>query len=242
MLETRLHERRAAAEQELMAAIERAAASCAVVGLGFIGTAVAGALLDAGLPVRAYDRSEAVVARFAAGERRPSLRSLGTDDDALAGAEVVHLAVAVQCADRPAPALEPLRAVAASLRRHPLAARLVVLPSTVPPGTTRWLAGELADETTFVAHCPERLQPGNDSWTIRNTPHVVAGVDAAATRLALTHMRRVSARVDEAAAPEVTELAKLMENAFIAVGVALAGEIAQLAHAHGVAGTDVARA
>lgn len=219
-----------------------------MVGLGYVGTALAIALADAGFEVRAYDRSPEVASRFAddAGAERPGLVSIGTDDGLLAGAQLVHVAVGLRCSSVDGVDLEPLRAVAASLGHHAVPARLVVLHSTVPPGTTRWFAGECSTETseavTFVAHCPERLQPGNPAWTVANTPHVVGGVDEPSGRLAVQALRRISTDVTPVSAPEVTELAKLMENAFIAVGVALVGEVASLAHALGVSGTEIAEA
>lgn len=230
------------AERELAASIEAGDARCTVVGLGYIGSALAATLLDAGFQLRGYDRSDAAAARFAAAESsRPALLSVGTSDEAIADADVVHVAVPVPCAEKAN--LEPLAAVAHSLRERATRPRLVVLHSTVPPGTTRWFAEECAGQgPKYVAHCPERLQPGSATWTIANTPHVVAGIDGVSARLALTMLRRICADVRPAPAPEVTELAKLMENAFIAVGVALAGEVASMAHALGVSGTDVAEA
>ena len=239
---------RSVAQADLEAAIDTRRARCAVIGLGYIGSAVACALLDAGFEVRGYDRSHQAVARLdtGAGVRRLRGVSASTRDDILAGAEIVHVAVSVPCDRSRAPDLEALRAAAASLRQHAATTRLVILHSTVPPGTTRWFAAECSDESdgavTFVAHCPERLQPGNPAWTIANTPHVVAGVDSASSRLAAQTLQHLSAELLIASAPEVTELAKLMENAFIAVGVALAGEVAELAHAVGVSGTEVAEA
>ena len=236
------------AATELEAAIGSHRARCAVIGLGYIGSALARALLDAGFEVRGYDRSDEALARFNTGVGVRRLRgiSASTRDDILAGAEVVHVAVSVPCDPARAPDLDALRAAATSIRRHAAPTRLVILHSTVSPGTTRWFGAECSHDSdgaeTFVAHCPERLQPGNPAWTIANTPHVVAGVDPVACRLAAQTMRHLSGELFTASAPEVTELAKLMENAFIAVGVALAGEMAELAHAVGVSGTEVAEA
>ena len=237
-----------AAEAELGTALESGRACCAVVGLGYVGTALAVALADAGFEVRAYDRSEEVASRFGddAGVERPGLISTGSDEELLTGAQLVHVAVSLRCGTGDGADLEPLRAVAASLRRHAVPARLVVLHSTVPPGTTRWFAGECSTEAsegvTFVAHCPERLQPGNPEWTLANIPRVVGGVDEASCQLAVSVLRHICADVIPVSGPEVAELAKLMENAFIAVGVALAGEVASLAHALGVSGTEIAEA
>jgi UDP-N-acetyl-D-glucosamine dehydrogenase len=228
-------------------AVRAGTARCAVVGLGYVGTAVARALVDGGFPVRGFDRSPQAVARFgdAFADRNGRVRALA-DPAVLAGADVVHVTVPVECVGRERPDLGALRTVAHELRRYSRPARLTVLHSTVPPGTTRWFARQLANGRgagrDFVAHCPERLQPGNTAWTVANIPHAVAGVDDESTHLALALLERIVAEVAPAPAPEVTELAKLMENAFIAVGVALAGDITRLAHAVGAAGTDVARA
>lgn len=231
-------------ERELVDAIEAGLARCCVVGLGHIGASLAHALLAAGFDVRAYDCSAEAVDRF---ERQtaaqPHLLSVGASDEALADAQVIHVAVNVRCLDRASADLGPLRRLVQSLRRWSSYPRLVILHSTVPPGTTRWFAAEIGRATsTFVAHAPERLQPGTARWTIANTPHIVAGVDASSTRLARRMLRHITAEVSSASAPEVTELAKLMENTFIAVGVALAGEFGRIANAIGVSGTEVAEA
>jgi nucleotide sugar dehydrogenase len=223
------------------------AVRCAVVGLGFIGSTLMDALGAAGLEAHGYDRDPAAAARYRARERPQGAAatpwSAAADPAALAGAGVVLVAVRLPVDEAGEADLEPLRAAAALLRAHPLAGRLVLLASTSPPGTTRAFAGWLGEEAAaHVAHVPERISVGHDWRTLRDTPHLVGGVDAASTRRAARFMGRVCRAVEPVSSPEVSELSKLLENAFLSVGVALAGEVTRIAHGMGVSAAEVCAA
>jgi nucleotide sugar dehydrogenase len=139
---------------------------------------------------------------------------------------------------------EPLEAATSLLRAHDRT-RLVILESTVTPGTTRRFAAALGTcdgASVFVAHAPERLSAGQDHTHLRDTPHLVAGVDALATRMAAAMLAKICDHVVPVAAPEVSEVSKLMENAFLSVNIALTGEITRLCHGLGIRAHDVCRA
>jgi UDP-N-acetyl-D-glucosamine dehydrogenase len=137
--------------------------------------------------------------------------------------------------------LEPLRSAAEALGGHPRDERLVLLASTVPPGTTREFAGwiERSSSELFVAHGPERLSVGHDWRTLRRIPHLVGGLDPSATTLAARLLSELCDTVVPVSGPEVSELSKLLENAFLTVGIGLVGEIARIAHALDVSAREV---
>ncbi len=150
--------------------------------------------------------------------------------------------VAVRALPRPDGSfdLEPLRSAARSVAGAG-GRGLVVLSSTVPPGTTRQFA-EWVGSGRPVAHAPERLSVGDDWRTLKRTPHLVAGVTPAATRLAEALFEPLCERVEPVSAPEVSELSKLLENAFLSVGIGLVGDVTAAAHGLGVSAHEVCAA
>jgi nucleotide sugar dehydrogenase len=138
--------------------------------------------------------------------------------------------------------LEPVESALAATGPDTGQARLVLVASTLPAGATRALAERVAGPTTFVAHVPERLQAGHGVADLRLLPHLVGGLDQAASGLAALVVGTYTERPIVVASPEVSELAKLLENAFRAVGIALVAEVSRLAGAAGVSASEVAEA
>jgi UDP-N-acetyl-D-glucosamine dehydrogenase len=239
---------RAGALSRLARSIDQRTARCAVVGLGYIGRSAMRSLLLAGFDVSGYDRSpQAVLRARAAGLEEAGERwSVGADPGVLADADVIVVTARVLFGKDGDLDLEP---VASALRMVHDRCRdecLILLESTVPPGTTRMLADGLFARDDwpgiFIAHCPERLQSGGSRWTLRNTPHLVGGVDADATQLASRFWSTICGEVVAVSAPEVCELSKLLENSFMAVGIGLIGEITRMAHAFGLSAREVTAA
>jgi nucleotide sugar dehydrogenase len=226
--------------------------ACAVVGLGPVGTSTVRLLVRAGLPVRGYD-----IAAEALGRARAELAAelgpgpgweVGADPAAaLAGAEVVVVAVRlgrdVGDGGGRVSRDDALRAVAGTLGRHGRDGQLVVVESTAAPGTTRRFAAEwLRRPGIEVAHAPERLRVGDDDAALKATPRLVGGLTPPATARACALLRRVGISPVPVSAPEVSELAKLLENAFLATGIGLVGEVTRVAHALGLSAREVTEA
>lgn len=238
---------RAAAAARLEAAIADRSAVCVVIGLGHVGTTTLEAILDAGFEAHGYDRDPVAVARFQArpnSKTRERPGSASTDETVLARADIVLVAVRALVRQDWSVNLEPLKSVAKALRNHPRGDRLVLIQSTLPPRITRAFAEEWlgADETTFVAHTPERLQAGDSQWTFKNTPHLTGGVDEPSGALARGFFATFCDEVVQCRSSEVSEVSKLMENAFLAVGISFIGEMSRMSHALGISAQDVAAA
>ncbi|MFM7890947.1 MAG: nucleotide sugar dehydrogenase, partial [Actinomycetota bacterium] len=132
------------------------------------------------------------------------------------------------------------RTVAKVLRRG----MLVVLQSTTYPGTTTEFVRPILEETGLVAgvdfhlaFSPERVDPGNTKWNVRNTPKVVGGLTPVCTELAKTLLLSLMddpTLVRTVESPDVAEMAKLLENTYRAVNIALVNELAQLCHEMGI--------
>jgi UDP-N-acetyl-D-glucosamine dehydrogenase len=229
--------------------IQAKQARIGIIGLGFIGTTLLHGFMRAGFATVGYDCDPSSVETC----RSRTTDTLGTASLALDTRPVIlHnvqvLVVAVRVGVRPDAVadLTPMQNVARLLTAMDLRGRLVLLESTLPGGTTRRLARQwlgLAEiDPTFVAHCPERLSVGDDWQDLRSIPHLVGGLDPLATRLAVELLDFVVDRVVPVGSPEVSELAKLLENAFLTTNISLVAEITRLAQRLGTTGTAVCEA
>jgi UDP-N-acetyl-D-glucosamine dehydrogenase len=234
------------APSDLAADIEAANLVCAVIGLGFIGSLSLRAVISAGFRAVGFDRSRDAVERFRMCAD-PGSCVVSDDPAVLASADVVIVAVRGKSAQGLGYDAEPLRAVAAELSRFDSArgVRLCLIESTVPPGVTRRLATEwLAGPATrhLVAHCPERVRVGDSETAIAAMPRLVGGVEPEATDLATKFLRRLGHDPHPVSSPEISELSKLLENAFLTTGIALVADVTQVAHRLGVSADEVAAA
>ena len=124
--------------------------------------------------------------------------------------------------------------------------QLIILESTTYPGTTEELLlplfqarGARIGEDLFLAFSPERIDPGNPTFKVKDIPKVVGGVTATCTRLAAALYREIVPRVHEVSTPKVAELAKLYENVFRNVNIALANEFSLMCRYLGVSTREV---
>lgn len=221
---------RGEAAAELGDALASRTLTCGVIGLGFVGSLIAKALAAAGFRVVGHDIAEAAVTRF--GKPDASLDPFVlAESDALVAAIKMHGATE---------GLDDLGALLGELPKRP---RLVVVASTVPVGATRAFARSWgSDETTFVVHAPERVQGGHEVGDLRSIPHLVGGLDAASLELGVRLLETYCDHVQPVSSLEVSELSKLLENAFRSVNIALIAEMTKLAHASGVSAGEVAEA
>jgi UDP-N-acetyl-D-glucosamine dehydrogenase len=124
--------------------------------------------------------------------------------------------------------------------------QLIVLQSTTYPGTTEEIvlpilerSGAKVGEDFFLGYAPERVDPGNKNWTVRNTPKLVAGVTEECRRRTETLYRQIVDNVVPLSSPAVAETAKLHENTFRAVNIALANELALMCDRLGISVWEV---
>jgi UDP-N-acetyl-D-glucosamine dehydrogenase len=225
----------------------------AVIGQGYVGLPVAHAAHEAGYTVIGYDVDDKRVDELA--EPRSPIEDV-TDDDLfkmlatgryLPTSDPGHLAgvdVAIVTVPTPLTAGRPdLTAVLAAARAisdYARGVQLVVLESTVAPGTTRRaftdaLGDGQADlSRTLVAFSPERIDPGNAMWRFSNTPKLVGGTTNAATFAAAAFYETLCETVEVVESAEVAEMAKLLENTYRHVNIALVNELGRHAHRLGI--------
>jgi UDP-N-acetyl-D-glucosamine dehydrogenase len=222
--------------------------SIGIVGLGYVGLPLAVAFAEAGEDVIGVD----VDANKIVGLREGRSHVEDISEETLAGvadrieyttrAVDLHTTEAILvCVPTPLnrnrePDLGPLLSAAQTLAGVIARGQLVVLESTTFPGTTREHmvplleeSGLVAGEDFSLAFSPERTDPGRTDFTIRNTPKIVGGLTESCTARALDIYGRVCESLVPVSKPEVAELAKLLENIFRSVNIALVNELAILA-------------
>jgi nucleotide sugar dehydrogenase len=226
-----------------------------VIGQGYVGLPLALRALDAGFRVVGLDTDEQRVKQLGAGtsyvEDIPSERlraALETgrylptyDYSHAAGFDICVITVPTPLREG-IPDLSYVEDAARAIARHLRPGCLIVLESTTYPGTTEELLLPLLEEHSGLhapgefrlGYSPERIDPGNPSWHLRNTPKIVAGLDP--TSLAAAH-EFYAAIVDRPVAVsslKVAELIKLIENTFRHVNIALINELAVFAEQLGI--------
>jgi UDP-N-acetyl-D-mannosaminuronic acid dehydrogenase/UDP-N-acetyl-D-glucosamine dehydrogenase len=242
----------------LLDRIEERDAHVVVVGQGYVGLPVAMRAVEAGFRVTGYELDETRLRALQAGrsyvEDVPSERVAAacragytvTDRvEDLAGFDVAVISVPTPLRDG-APDLSYVESAAHDLARVIRAGALVVLESTTYPGTTDELlrplleaSGLRAGTDFLLGYSPERIDPGNPSWTFENTPKVVSGIDAESLRAVEAFYGALVEKVVPVGSPAEAELVKLLENTFRHVNIALVNELAMFA---GDLGVDIWRA
>jgi UDP-N-acetyl-D-glucosamine dehydrogenase len=225
-----------------------------IIGIGYVGLPLAVAFAEAGHEVWGVEVDPARVAALERGESYVEdisserlqavldrLRATTRYAD-LAQVEASVIAVPTPLTRNREPDLTPLEDAAARLGEVLQRGQLVVLESTTYPGTTREKlvplleehSGLKAGEGFNVAFSPERVDPGRTDFTLRNTPKIVGGLTPTCLERALALYREVCDHLVPVSAPEPAELAKLLENVFRSVNIALVNELAMLCDRMGI--------
>lgn len=223
----------------------------AVVGFGYIGSVIAATLADRGMRVVGIDTNAAMVAAVNRGDcpipepGLPALVAKGvaagrlaatTDPAAVAGARAVLITVGTPLSEDFEADLSHIRAACSAVAPHVAEGAVVMIKSTVPPGTTRAMHDAVfapLGRRVAMAFSPERLAEGQAIRDLRSIPILVGGMDAAASAAGAAFWREALPEVEvmALASPEAAEMVKLADNLWIDLNVALANELAKLVDA-----------
>jgi UDP-N-acetyl-D-glucosamine dehydrogenase len=166
--------------------------------------------------------------------RRSGRLTATTDFSVLSGCDAISVCVPTPLRKTRDPDVSYVIAAAESIGSNLKHGAIVVLESTTYPGTTREVIlprlenedrGLRVGETFFLAFSPERVDPGREDWTTRNTPKVIGGITPACARLAAAYYGQAIETVVAVSSPEAAEMVKLLENTFRAINIGLANEI-----------------
>lgn len=207
-----------------------------VIGQGYVGTTLGVAAQGAGHDVVGIETDSLRLASLSL----PYKVSSSYED--VAGSEVVIIAVPTPLNALREPDLSFLLAACDSLKGVLNSPTLVLNESTSFPGTLRNLIAPSLGSAHLYAVAPERIDPGNKTWAIENTPRLVAGLSDEATSKALRFYRSFCREVIVVSSPEVAEASKLFENTFRQVNIALVNEFAKVAEALGIGAIETLQA
>ena len=226
----------------------------AIIGQGYVGLPLAMAAVDAGWIVTGVDNFAAKVDQINGGtspvedvsdQQLQTAISKGlyratTDFSEVTKASVVTICVPTPLNGNREPDLSLLRSAATGIAPYVSESTLVVSESTSYPGTLRDIIIPIVNElkpvgtaNVYFACAPERVNPGDAIWNQKNTPRLVGGIDQESQIRALAFYESICDAVVAVSNPEVAEAAKLLENTFRLVNIALINEFAQLCNATG---------
>lgn len=225
-----------------------------VIGQGYVGLPLAVRAAEQGYDVVGYDLDKRRIEQLASGssyvEDIPDERLQGvlagsfrasSDPADLAGFDIAVISVPTPLREG-SPDLSYIESSAAELAGHLRPGACVILESTTYPGTTEELVGPLLEDGSGLkagvdfqlGYSPERIDPGNATYTLETTPKVVSGIDPPSLARVQGFYDRIVVKTVPVRSPKEAELTKLLENTFRHVNIALVNELAMFARDLGI--------
>ena len=232
----------------------------AIIGQGYVGLTITEGALMAGHQVIGIDKSAAVISSLKSGKSHiegisDSVIAKGIDSGAFqisetysqaSEADLIVIAVPTPLDAKSSADLSLLISAAQSLGEVLKSPKLIINESTSYPGTLREVIKPLIDGGSNQSHLyaisPERVDPGNQSYGVKNTPRVVGGLSDQARDAAVAFYKTFCDEVVAVSSAEVAEAAKLFENTFRFINIGLVNEFAEIMSAMGIPADEVLKA
>jgi len=226
----------------------------AIIGQGYVGLTIAMGSAGVGHTVLGFDVNAGLVGALNAGTSHiegisntqltkfisAGIYKATTDATLLDGSDVIVIAVPTPLTQSREPDLSFVHTAAELIQNNVKSPTLIINESTSYPGTLRnEIAARITGITHLFASSPERVDPGNTQWGTKNTPRLIGGLTQEAVSKAKEFYLTFCDTVIEVSSPEVAEAAKIFENTFRQVNIALVNEFAQIADALGISGREV---
>jgi UDP-N-acetyl-D-glucosamine dehydrogenase len=226
----------------------------AIIGQGYVGLTIAMGASGAGHQVTGFDVNDDLVNQLNSGISHIEGISnsvikafisaktyiASTDASKLDGCDVIVIAVPTPLTEARDPDLSFVHAAVALIQNNVKTPTLVINESTSYPGTLRKeIAGRITGINHLYASSPERVDPGNNQWGAKNTPRLIGGLTSEAVSKTKEFYSSFCDSIIEVSSPEVAEAAKIFENTFRQVNIALVNEFVQIADALGISGREV---
>ena len=217
----------------------------AIIGQGYVGYALSVAAAKVGHSVIGFDTNPKLISGI---KVKGDLKNyLPTNNEAdIKDQDAYIIAVPTPLDEKNQPDLSFLTTAVQLIARTASKGALVINESTSYPGTLREIVItkiEKSNKAKFLyVAAPERIDPANTKWSIKNTPRVIAGIDDQSSKAAYEFYKSICDEVMLVSSPEVAESAKLFENTFRQVNIALVNELAQITEKLGVSANEVIKA
>jgi len=226
----------------------------AIIGQGYVGLTIGISAAEGGHSVLGFDVNTGLVSQLTSGISHiegisnSQLNKLSQDgkyrttSDAslLDGADLIVIAVPTPLTAARQPDLSFIYAAVGLIQDYVMSPTLIINESTSYPGTLRnEIAGRITGINHLYAASPERVDPGNTQWSTKNTPRLIGGLTPEAVSKAKEFYSSFCDKIIEVSSPEVAEAAKIFENTFRQVNIALVNEFTQIANALGISGREV---
>lgn len=233
----------------------RAGQTLAIIGQGYVGLPLAMAAVDAGWSVIGIDNLEFKVDQINSGKSpvedisdaqldaalKRGVYKATTNFSDVAQASVITICVPTPLDKKREPDLSLLESAVRAIAPFVSNETLIVSESTSYPGTLRNTIIPIVESfkpkesaTIYYASAPERVNPGDSVWNQKNTPRLVGAIDAASQKIALTFYESICNAAISVSSPEIAEAAKLLENTFRLVNIALVNEFSHLCATTGI--------
>ncbi|MCH8314439.1 MAG: nucleotide sugar dehydrogenase [Planctomycetes bacterium] len=247
-------------QETLVQKINDHTAVVGVVGLGYVGLPLAVEKAKVGFRVIGVEQNPQRAAKINAGQNyiadvadadlaavvADGRLSAATDFSRVAEMDVIVVCVPTPLTKNLTPDLRHIENVTGEIAQHLRPGQLVSLESTTYPGTTDEVmlpilegSGLKVEEDFFLAHSPERVDPGNQRYTTKNTSTIVGGVGPRSLEVAVAFYRQTILEVVPVSSTKAAELVKVFENTFRAVNIALVNELTLLCDRMGLSAWEV---
>lgn len=247
-------------QETLVQKINDHTAVVGVVGLGYVGLPLAVEKAKVGFRVIGVEQNPQRAAKINAGQNyiadvadadlaavvADGRLSAATDFSRVAEMDVIVVCVPTPLTKNLTPDLRHIENVTGEIAQHLRPGQLVSLESTTYPGTTDEVmlpilegGGLKVEEDFFLAHSPERVDPGNQRYTTKNTSTIVGGVGPRSLEVAVAFYRQTILEVVPVSSTKAAELVKVFENTFRAVNIALVNELTLLCDRMGLSAWEV---
>jgi UDP-N-acetyl-D-glucosamine dehydrogenase len=241
--------------EELSRRLDAREARIGVIGLGYVGLPLALGFARVGFPVTGFEldgekvkalnegRSyiEDVSAEEIAAAARAGRLTASTDFDGLAACDVINVCVPTPLTKTKDPDMSFIVRAVEDIRKRLRPGQLLILGSTTYPGTTHELFVPILSESGLklgqdfsVAFAPERIDPANRDFALKQVPKVVGGETPLCTKLAVKVFETVFEKVVAVSSSQSAEMVKLLENTFRAINIGLANEVALMCNKLGL--------
>jgi len=233
--------------EKLKEKIEKKKAVVGVIGLGYVGLPLAVAFGDQGFKVFGFEISKKKVDLINSGRSdiddikdepvkklvQKGLLKATLNSALLRNADCVSICVPTPLSKTKDPDVSYILSAVNQVRKYLHPGQLVVLESTTYPGTTEELILPILEETGlkvgkdfFLSFSPERVDPANKNFTVKNTPRVVGGITPLCTRISKLFYEQIISKVVPVSSTQSAEMVKLLENTFRSVNIGLVNEVA----------------